>query len=227
MSGLAQAKLVTALEPFHATFPIGSYLKLINVPFTVTFIVNTLGLLMCLLTSGFLREKIFGTHSENCPTLHKITQCLAGRCIMYVLLYCTVLTFLVFLIASYPFLLIGLLTLCFGFVCDGGAKTLEKAAELLKTLQEGADTGDAEKINLGEICTAVKQIGSGSMFAMAGTVILVITQMTMVALITRQKERVYAERQISDVRESTSFLAAEVEAVEMTGQNKRQTVSER
>jgi len=96
----------------------------------------------------------------------------------------------------------------------------------LKTLPQGADIGDAEKINLDEICKAVKTIGAGSMCAMAGTVILVITQMTMVALITRQKERVHAERQISDVRESTSFLAAEVEAVEMTGQNKRQTVSE-
>mmetsp|Transcript_13542 Transcript_13542/g.26686 ORF Transcript_13542/g.26686 Transcript_13542/m.26686 type:complete len:247 (-) Transcript_13542:36-776(-) len=165
--------------------------KWIMLPWSIMQILNILGLILCVLASGVIREKLFGRSHD-----YQSVKACAGCCLQSVVMKATVITtwlmLIVCLLLSNVTLIIFILLVVGYNACEVSEQLLRQLQEIVWKVQHGdspGQFGDAAKF-----CEAAAGFQGAATHLWLGSLVPVVGQAAMLAALSRQDERIANER---------------------------------
>lgn len=194
MSGSAKSKVDDMLVQAGA----GGYVVATGfmvITFSMTYFVNTAGLVVGFLAAGKFRESVFGSHSNAHPTVVACLQFCAGPCFVNIVHVSLWITFLLQLIFSYVFLLVWILLITLTGICASGSAAIDAAKTLTEQVQQsGEDPGGIGDLSIDKFCSAGGALAWSGLLLCIGCIITVVSQAGMLSTLAMNKERIAAER---------------------------------
>eukprot|EP00932_Pfiesteria_piscicida_P016610 SRR837773.3526.p2 GENE.SRR837773.3526~~SRR837773.3526.p2 ORF type:complete len:246 (-),score=90.18 SRR837773.3526:126-797(-) len=197
-------------------------MDLIFLPWSIMFFLNIAALALCALSSGVIREVVF-SRSEEYPRLKACTVCMLRSCALRIVIGLLWIMFVVSLLLSYVTFVLALVSAILPPACEGGISVVEDLITMVWKVQHPEESAAGEVPPAGraeqakELCDASASFAGAAARLFVGSMVPVLGQAMMVAVLYRQGERMWTELWLAEAREAELGAATDVQMSDRHG----------